>query len=112
MDSKDEIEKVIRSMKNELETLNTAVLHKIDQARSCITHLQQIASKPDHLTEVGYIDILIESEKHEAKDRWLERVQALEGVRQQAQIMTELRRNPERQQHSLSSAEESPQEKV
>ena len=112
MDSKDEIEKVIRTMKKELDALNTAVLHKIDEARRCIARLQQIALKPDHLTEVGYIDILIESEKREAKDRWLERVQALEGVRQQAQIVTELRRNPERQQHSLSSAEESPQEKV
>ena len=110
MDSKDEMEKVINTMKKELDALNTAVLHKIEQACRCIARLQQITLKPDHLTEVGYIDILIESEKREAKPRWLERVQALEGVREQAQIVTELMKNPKGQQHSFFNAEESPQE--
>ena len=70
-------------MKKELDALNTAVLRKIDQAHNCITRLRQIALKPDHLTEVEYIDILIESEKREARPHWLECVQALEGVQQQ-----------------------------
>ena len=110
MDSKDEIEKVINTMKKELDALNTAVLRKIDQARRCIERLQEIALKPDHLTEVEYIDILIESEKREAKPRWLERVQALEGVRQQAEIVSELKKNPKRQQNSFFSIEDSPQD--
>ena len=42
MDSKDEIEKVINTMKKEMDTLNTAVLHKIDQARKCIERLQKL----------------------------------------------------------------------
>ena len=110
MGSKDEIEKVINTMKKELDALNTAVLRKIDQARRCIERLQEIALKPDHLTEVEYIDILIESEKREAKPRWLDRVKALEGVRQQAQIVTELKKNPKCQQQSFFSIEDSPQD--
>ena len=110
MNSKDNLEKVINTMKKELDALNIAVLCKINEARRCIACLQQIALKPDHLTEVEYIDILIESEKREAKPRWLERVQALEGVREQAKIVTELMKNPKGQQHSFFSVEEPPQE--
>ena len=78
MDSKDEIEKVINTMKKELDALNTAVLHTIHEARRCIEHLQQIALKPVRLTEVEYIDRLFECEKREAKDCWLERAQAFQ----------------------------------
>ena len=74
-----------------------AVLRKIDQARTSIERLQQIALKPNHLTEVEYIDILIESEKREAKPRYLDRVKALEGVRKQAEIVSELMKNPKGQ---------------
>ena len=51
----------------------------------------------NHLTEVEYIDILIESEKREAKPRYLDRVKALEGVRKQAEIVSELMKNPKGQ---------------
>ena len=109
MNSKDKLEKVINTMKKELDALNKVVLRKIDQAHNCITRLRQIALKPDHLTEVGYIDLLIESEKREAKPRWLERVQALEGVREQAKIVAEVMKNP-KGQHSFFAVEDIPQE--
>ena len=112
MNSKDKLEKVINNMKKELDALNTAVLRKIYQACRCIERLRQIALKPDPLTEVEYIDLLIESEKREAKPHWLERVQALEGVREHSKIVAEVMKNPKGQQHNFFSVEESPQEQI
>ena len=59
------------------QTMNTDVLCKIKQACRSKLRLQQIALKPNHLTEVEYIDLLIETEKREAKPRWLDCVKAL-----------------------------------
>ena len=105
INSKDKQEKVINTMKKELDTLNKAVSRKAHQAHQCIECLQQIALKPDDHTVVDYIDLLIESEKREAKPRWLECVQALEGLQKHAKIV--LMKNPKGQQHSSFSVEES-----
>ena len=67
--------------------------------------------KPNYLTEEEYIDLIIEAEKHEAKPRWLDRVQALESVRQQAEILTKLMKNPQAQQQDVFSIEETVQGK-
>ena len=99
IDSKKDLEKVIKKMKDEIDLMNKAVLRKMEQARKSIERLQEIALKPNHLTEVEYIDLLIQSEKSEAKPRFLERVQALEGVRKQAEILSELMKtDPKAQQ--------------
>ena len=90
LSNKEQLEVVIANMKKDLDNMNAAVLFRMDEARRSIERLQEIALRPNHLTEVDYIDILIESEKCEAKPRWLERVQALEGVRRQAEIVTKL----------------------
>ena len=111
MSSKEQSECVIEEMKKELDTMNMAVLRKMEQARRSVQHLQEIALKPNYLTEVEYIDLLIETEKREAKPRWLERVQALEGVRQQAEIVTKLMKNPQSQQQDVFSIKEIAQEK-
>ena len=112
MSSKKQQECVIEEMKKELETMNMAVLPKMEQARRSVQRLKEIALKPNYLIEVDYIDLLIESEKHEAKPHWLDRVKALKGVRQQAVIVTELMKNPHTQQHqNVFNIEETAQEK-
>ena len=111
MSNKEQLEGVIEYMKKELDTLNMAVFRKLEQARRSIEHLQQIALKPNYLTEVEYIDLLIETEKCEAKPRWLDRVKALEGVGQQAMIVSELMKNPKGQQQNVFSVEETAQDK-
>ena len=75
-------------MKKELEKLHYAVLGLINQARRSLQRLKEIALKPDHLTQVDYIDLMIESEKQEAKPGWKERVATLQEVRKQAEILT------------------------
>ena len=109
--SKEQLEGVIEGMKKELDALNMAVFRKLEQARRSIEHLQQIALKPNYLTEVEYINLLIESEKREAKPRWLDRVKALEGVRQQAVIVSELMKSPKGRQQNVFCVEETAQDK-
>ena len=111
MSSKKQVEGVIEEMKKELETMNMVVFRKMEQARRSVQRLQEIALKPNYLIEVEYIDLLIESEKQEAKPRWLDHVKALEGVRQQAEIVTELIKNPHTQQQNVFNIEETAQEK-
>ena len=88
--NKEQVEVVITNMEEELDNMSTAVLGAMNEARQSIERLQEIALRPNHLTEVEYIDILIESEKREAKPRWLDRVKALEGVRRKAEIVSKL----------------------
>ena len=63
---------------------------KIRQARRSLQRLQEIALRPNHLTDVEYIDLLIESEKQCAHPGWIQRVTALERVLQQAKFLAEL----------------------
>ena len=109
MSSKEQLESVIKEMKKELDTMNMAVLRKMEQARRSVQRLQEIALKPNYLTEVEYIDLIIETEKRECKPRWMDRVKALEGVRQQAEIVTQLMKNPQAQQQDVFSIEETAQ---
>ena len=88
MTNKSQVECVMERMKKELEKLNYAVLGLINQARRSLQRLKEIALKPDHLTQVDYIDLMIESEKQEAKPGWKERVATLQEVRKQAEILT------------------------
>ena len=110
MSSKEQLECVLEDIKKELDTMNMAVFRKIEQVRRSVNRLQEIASKPNYLTEVEYIDLLIETEKREAKPHWMDRVQALESVRHQAVIVAELMKNPQAQQQDVFSIEETPLE--
>ena len=90
MSDKDQVENVMMIMKKELKEMDHAVLQKIREAKQCLQRLQEIALKPGHLTEVGYIDLLIESEKREVRSGWSQRVKALNVVRKQAEIVTDI----------------------
>ena len=112
MSSKEQLEGVIKDMKKELDAMNMAVLRKMEQACRSVQRLQEIALKPNYLTEVEYIDLLIESEKREAKPCWMDRVKALDDVRQQTMIVAKLMQIPQAQQQNVFSIEETAQEKA
>ena len=52
MSSKKQLEGVIEKLKKELDTMNMAVLCKMDQACRSVQRLQEIVLKPNYLTEV------------------------------------------------------------
>ena len=51
--------------------------------------MDEIALKPNPLTEIQYIELLIQSEEHEAKDGYQDRVAFYQEAADQAKIMSE-----------------------
>ena len=84
------VENIIAAMEKEMQQLNDVVYDMIDEARVSLKVLKDIALKPNPMTEVEYIDLLIESEKREAKPAFMERVKALEEAREQAVLLSKV----------------------
>ena len=80
-------ENIIKKMEEELHELHAAVLMMVRDAKQSLNRLKEIAHTPDPLTEIQYIDILIESEKHKGGPGSLNRIKCLEKIRDQAQLM-------------------------
>ena len=83
---KIQVENMIGTIEDRLKKKNQFVLQMMSEVRNSSERLDEIALKPNPLTEVEYIDLLIESEKMEKKPGYLDRVKYYEQVRQSAQI--------------------------
>ena len=59
----------------------------IEEARACLDILSRIALKPNPLTQVDYVQILIESEKSQGKKGWQDRVNYLTKTKEQALML-------------------------
>lgn len=57
-------EAMISNISSELEHLEYSVLEMVDSARKSLIRLNEIALKPNPLSEVDYIDLLIASENN------------------------------------------------
>ena len=76
---------VVDMIKGEYETIRYEVEKNVKRCRSNLQELRKIALKPDPLSEVEYIDMLIEAEREEHKPRWQERVGELQKMRKMAE---------------------------
>lgn len=77
------------------------VFSLINRVRQSINRLSEIALKPDPLTEIDYLDLLIEAEQVEAKQGWKERVNHYTKIRKNAEM---LKKVPEMQTKSTGTA--------
>lgn len=91
LEGKKGVHAIIKCMENELKQTHHRVVRNIQEARCSLQRLQEIALKPNPLSEVEYIDLLIESEKSEAKQGFKNRIQALEKLRDQAVILSKMK---------------------
>lgn len=66
------------------------VLGMTESVRKSLQRLQEIALKPNPLSTVEYIDILIDSEISNAQPGWQERVNQLRTVRKEAEYMQQI----------------------
>ena len=82
---------VLRRIRDEIDNLNSTVLMLIDQVRHCLQRLEEIALKPNPLSTVDYIDLLIQTEENEAKPGWKDRIKSLQEIRKQAEIITDVK---------------------
>ena len=80
----------IAILEEELSQMQQDVMIKIKYARKCKERLNEIALKPETLTESDYIDILILSEKNEAREGYLKRIEALEELKNAAELLARL----------------------
>ena len=84
-------EQMVRSLDESLRKEHLQVLTKIKQAQKSIRRLDEIALKPNPLTEVGYIEMLIEPEKTSANVGWKERVKYFEEAKRQAEMLSKVK---------------------
>nr|XP_023676740.1 uncharacterized protein LOC111848744 [Paramormyrops kingsleyae] len=88
-------QEIIKKQQEEILRLQDEVLELMEEMQRCLGRLQQIALKPNPLSTPEYIDLLIESEKAEAKPGFLQRIQSLEAMREQAVIIQKVINNEE-----------------
>lgn len=79
-------EQVITRMMSELECLREAIQSMMEDVNECNNILKVIALQPNPLTMVEHIDLMIESEKMEKKDGFMERISMLQSYRRKADI--------------------------
>jgi hypothetical protein len=75
------VEEVIDRINQELEELCESIFQMIQKVQRCLKRLDEIALKPNPLTQVGYITLLIDAEKREAKLGWEDRVRYYEEAK-------------------------------
>ncbi|ROL53955.1 hypothetical protein DPX16_2471 [Anabarilius grahami] len=83
-------EKIFEELENELEVVQDIVAGLIERSQKSLERLQEIALKPNPLSTPDYIDLMIKSEKQEAKSGFKDRIQALMEVRRKAEIISQV----------------------
>lgn len=78
---------VLQKLKLEFSSLYKRVQTMISNVRCYINKLNEIALRPNPLTDIDYIDLLIESEKSEKKYGWQERVKIFHRLREEAELV-------------------------
>ena len=75
--------------------------------------LDEIALKPNPLTQVEYLELLIESEKRECKPGWKQRLRYIEEAKSQAEILSKVKDEKESQKlmRTLSRAGDASEER-
>lgn len=93
MSGKSEKESVIANLTEEIEKHKNEALGMIKEVKQCLQRLNEIALKPTSMTEVEYIDLLIDSTKQEEKPGWQQEVKTLQQLRQKAAFQIQLANN-------------------
>uniref|UniRef100_A0A4W6EWI3 Fibronectin type-III domain-containing protein n=1 Tax=Lates calcarifer TaxID=8187 RepID=A0A4W6EWI3_LATCA len=84
-EAKTAIQTQIEELLTEYESVQDEVMKQMETSDKCLNRLKEIALKPNPLSTPGYIDMLIEGEKSEAKPGWRERVHSLIVMREKAE---------------------------
>lgn len=83
-------EQLVKEVEEEFQAVQIKVLGMTETVRKSLKRLKEIALKPNPLSTVEYIDILIESEKSQALPGWSARAKQLQEVRKKAEYMKEV----------------------
>ncbi|XP_038672990.1 uncharacterized protein LOC119976518 [Scyliorhinus canicula] len=81
---------IMEKLQQEFDDVQDVVLELIEKSSQSILRLEEIALRPNPLSTPVYIDLLIQSEKEEAKPGFMERIQSLNEVKKQAQLIAKV----------------------
>ena len=81
-------EQMMRAIEESLQKVHVEVLTMIKRAQQSLRRLDEIALKPNPLTQVEYLELLIESEKMEAKPGWKQRVKYLDVAKGHTEMLS------------------------
>lgn len=81
---------MIAELESSVQTVHLRIMDMICQAKEILSRLREIALKPDPLTHLQHLQVLIQSEKNAAKSGWKQRVQYYEEARLQAEILSKV----------------------
>ena len=95
VDGKRDVKIVIANIDTKIQHHFRMMLQNIQEVHSCIKRLDEIAFKPHPLSDVDYIDLLIESEKQGQKPGFRKRIQYYNAVRQQAELISKIKQVPQ-----------------
>ncbi|XP_039905258.1 cytolytic toxin-alpha-like [Simochromis diagramma] len=79
------VQKVIDKLNAEYKSLQADVVKLMERSAKCLNRLKEIALKPNPLSTLEYIDMLIEEEKSEGKPGWKRRVESLMSMKEKAE---------------------------
>ncbi|KAL0163721.1 hypothetical protein M9458_039474 [Cirrhinus mrigala] len=83
-------EKIFEELEKEFQVVQKIVAELIEGYQKSFERLQEIPLKPNLLSTPDYIDLMIESEKKEAKPGFQDRIQSLMEVRKKAEIISKV----------------------
>ncbi|XP_067247303.1 uncharacterized protein [Chanodichthys erythropterus] len=83
-------EKIFEQLEKKFQVVQDNVAKLIERSQKSLGRLQEIALKPNPLSTPDYIDLMIESEKQEAKLGFQDRIQSLMEVRKKAEILSKV----------------------
>ena len=84
---KKAVENMVKNIEEALEYVHDEILKKVKITQQCLQRLDEIALKPNPLTEIQYIELLIKSEEREANDGYQDRVAFYKDALDQAKVM-------------------------
>ncbi|XP_068758332.1 uncharacterized protein [Montipora capricornis] len=93
VEGQSQVEAVIKQVEEDFRCTNQIVLNFVAEMQRGLKKLSKIALKKDPLEQVDYLDLLIESEKSQAKPGWKDRVKSLQKTRDEA-VQINLLRKP------------------
>ena len=95
VDGKTDVEVVITNMETKIQHHFQGMLQNIQKVHHCVKRLHEIAFKRHPWSDVGYIDLLIESEIQEGKPDYQKRVHYYREVRKQAELISKTQQLPQ-----------------
>jgi energy-coupling factor transporter ATP-binding protein EcfA2 len=82
IEGKSQIESTIADIENELKMLQDIIVGMVNEVKRSLERLQEIALKPNPMSEIEYIDLLIKAENSEKSPGFTERVKAFEMIKE------------------------------